>query len=233
VGDAISFLTTFGRRGGVLRAGAFAWFPLVGAALGALLGGCWWLAGEYWTPFVAAAIVVVLDLAFTGMLHFDGLADAADGLLPHADRDRRLAIMRGPDVGAFAVCAVGIALILRTSALASQPTSVLLLVAIWASARALVASVPAVMAYARDDGIASSMLDGAPRWPILAVPVAIAATAIGPGVEAAVGVVVGVAAGVGVLALAQRRLRGFTGDVLGAVIVVTETVALVVAAGRG
>ena len=33
MGDAIAFLTTFGRKGGTLRAGAFGWFPLVGAAL--------------------------------------------------------------------------------------------------------------------------------------------------------------------------------------------------------
>lgn len=232
MGDAFSFLTTFGRRGGALRAGAFGWFPLVGVALGALLGGCWWLAGEYWTPFMAAAVVVLLDLAFTGMLHIDGLADSADGLLPHADRERRLAIMRAPDVGAFGVAVVAIALILRTGALASQPSSFLLLVAIWASARALVASVPAVMSYARDDGIASTMLDDAPRWPAVTIPVAIAVAAVGPGLEAALGVGVGVAAGIGVLLVAQRKLHGFTGDVLGAVIVVTETVALVVAAGR-
>jgi cobalamin synthase len=46
-------------------------------------------------------------------------------------------------------------------------------------------------------------------------------------------VLAGLSAGVGVLALAERRLGGFTGDVLGAAGVVTEIVALVVAsAGR-
>jgi adenosylcobinamide-GDP ribazoletransferase len=232
MGDAIAFLTTFGRKGGTLRAGAFGWFPLVGAALGALLGGCWWLAGEYWPPFVAAAVIVVLDLACTGMLHFDGLADTADGLLPHAPPARRLEIMRGPEVGAFGVCAVGAALVLRTAALTAEPASVLLIVAVWAAARALVASVPAFVPYARETGIASTLLDGAPWWPVLAVPVAVVVAALGPGLEAAIGVVVGCLAGVAVLIVARRRVGGFTGDVLGAVVVVTETVALVVAAGR-
>lgn len=230
--DALAFLTTFGRRGGRLRPGAFAWFPLVGAALGALLGGSWWLADSLWPEPVAAALVIVVDLGATGMLHLDGLADAADGLLPHASRDRRLAIMRAPDVGAFGASAVAVALLLRVTALASRPVSVLLLVGIWAAARALVASVPATMTYARDAGIASSLLEGAPRWPALTIPIALAAATLGAGISGATGVVIGVVAGVGVLALAQRRLGGFTGDVLGATIVVTETVGLVVAAAR-
>jgi cobalamin synthase len=40
------------------------------------------------------------------------------------------------------------------------------------------------------------------------------------------------AAGAGVVALARRRLGGFTGDVLGAAGLVAETVALLVAAAR-
>src|SRR5690349_17191095 len=97
----MGLLTTLGRRGGSLRARALGWFPVLGAALGALVGACWWGAGRAWTPWPAAVLVVVVDLAVTGMLHVDGLADSADGLLPHADRERRLAIMRAPDVGAF------------------------------------------------------------------------------------------------------------------------------------
>jgi adenosylcobinamide-GDP ribazoletransferase len=88
------------------------------------------------------------------------------------------------------------------------------------------------MAYARDAGIASPMLDGAPRWPVLTVLGAVAIAAVGAQVAGAAAVVLGVAAGIGILLLAQRRLGGFTGDVLGAAIVVAETVGLVVAAGR-
>ena len=230
--DAVGLLTTFGRRGGRLTGRTFAWFPLIGAALGGLLGGCWWLADRFWPPAVGAALVVLADLAITGMLHFDGLADSADGLLPHATRQRRLTIMRTPDVGAFGAVAIASALVLRTTALATRAPSVLLIVALWAAARALVASVPAILPYARDVGIASPMLAGAPRWPVLTVPIAVGLAVIGADVAGAAAVIAGVAAGIGVLVLAHRRLGGFTGDVLGAAIVVTETVGLVVAAGR-
>jgi len=230
--DALGLLTTLGRRGGQLRAGAFTWFPLVGAGIGAVIGGVWWLGNEWWNAPVAAAVAVVADLGLTGMLHFDGLADSADGLLPHAARDRRLEIMRTPDVGAFGVVAIVAALLLRTVALASIETSVLLVTAIWCSSRSLVASVPAFVPYAREQGIASTMLDRAPRWPALAVPFAAAVAGLAFGVLGAVAVIAGVLAGVGVLWVAHRRIGGFTGDVLGATIVVTETVALLVAAVR-
>lgn len=230
--DALSLLTTFGRRGGQLRARALVWFPVIGAVLGALLGGCWWLTHRYWPPLVAATLVVVVDLAATGMLHFDGLADAADGLLPHASRQRRLAIMRAPDVGAFGVATVAGVLALRVAALASRPVSVGLLIALWSAARALAAVAPATVPYAREDGIASALLPGAQRWPVLTVPIAVAVGAIAAGVAGAMSVAIGVAGGIAVIGLAWRRIGGFTGDVLGAAIVVTETVGLVVAAGR-
>lgn len=223
--DALALLTTVGRRGGALRPGALAWFPLVGAALGALLGGWWWLADRWWPPLLAAGLVVIADLALTGMLHVDGLADSADGLLPHAPVERRLAVMRAPDVGAFAVAAVVAALGLRTFALASHVPSIALLVALWCASRSLVASVPAFVPYAREAGIASPLLDGAPRWPAFAV---LPAAAIA-GVEGAVAVAAAVAAGAGVVLLARARVGGFTGDVLGAAIVVAETAGLVVA----
>jgi adenosylcobinamide-GDP ribazoletransferase len=230
--DAVGLLTTLGRRGGSLSARALGWFPLLGAALGAFVGACWWAADEVWTPLPAAVLVVLVDLAVTGMLHMDGVADSADGLLPHADRDRRLAIMRAPDVGAFGVVVVGITLLALVTAFASQPVSVLLVVALWMGARSLVAAVPALVPYARDDGIATSLLDGAPRWPLAGVPVAVAIAALDTGWRGATAVVVGVVFGIGVLALARRRLGGFTGDVLGATIVVVETIGLLVASAR-
>ena len=107
--SALAFLTVFG---GARRPddGTFSWFPLVGAGIGGLLAAVWLGASELWASPVAAALVVTADLAVTGMLHLDGLADTADGVLPHLDRDRRLAVMSGPDVGAFAVGVVAVTL---------------------------------------------------------------------------------------------------------------------------
>jgi adenosylcobinamide-GDP ribazoletransferase len=230
--DALGLLTTIGRRGGALSSAALRWFPLVGGALGALLGAWWWLADRWWPAGIAAALVVVADLALTGLLHVDGLADAADGLLPHASRERRLAIMRSPEVGAFGVAVVVAALVLRTVTLASQIPTITLLAAVWCACRSVVASVPAFVPYARDDGIASPLLAGAPRWPAGVALVAGAIAALDLGVAGAAAVLAAVLGVVGVIALGLRRIGGFTGDVLGAAIVVGETVGLVIGSAR-
>ena len=86
-------------------------------AMGALLGLLWWSAGRIWPAPVAAAIVVGADLALTGLLHIDGLVDSADGLLPHLERDRRLAVMREPSVGAFGIATAAVVLLARFAAL--------------------------------------------------------------------------------------------------------------------
>jgi adenosylcobinamide-GDP ribazoletransferase len=231
--EALAFLTVLGgARAPTGR--ALRWFPVIGALLGAAVGAVWWAGGEVLPVLLAACMATAADLALTGLLHVDGLADSADGLLPHADRERRLTIMRRPDVGAFGVAVTAMVLLVRVGAFASRPASILLVVGLWAAARAVVAAAPSVLPYARTEGgLASAMLDERPaRWPVVAVVPAAAVAAVGAGLAGAVAVVAVVGAAVAVLALAQRRIGGFTGDVLGAAIVVGETVGLVVAAAR-
>ncbi|MGH8983147.1 MAG: adenosylcobinamide-GDP ribazoletransferase [Acidimicrobiia bacterium] len=229
---AITLLTVFGRSTAPTPR-AWAWFPIVGAAIGALLGGVWWLADQAFPPLVAAALVVGADLAITGMLHVDGLADAADGLLCHAETSERLRIMRTADVGAFGVSVVGAVMVLEVAALASQPVSVVLLVALWCAARTTTVAAAAFMRYVREEGMATLMLSRpALAWPLVALlPVGVIA-GFAEGVRGVAAVAAVVVAGAAVLALAQRRIGGFTGDVLGAAIVAGQAVGLVVAAAR-
>jgi Cobalamin-5-phosphate synthase len=118
--SALSFLTIFG-RGTPMYPTAYRWFPVVGLALGGTLGALWWGAGEVWHPILAAILTVVADAALTGALHYDGLADSADGLLPHLEPHRRLEIMRSPEIGAYAVVATALVLLVRVGAIASTP----------------------------------------------------------------------------------------------------------------
>jgi adenosylcobinamide-GDP ribazoletransferase len=232
--DALSLLTTFGRRGagGRITPRSLGWFPFVGAALGGVVGGTWWLAERLWPRPVAAGLVLVVNAACTGLLHVDGLADAADGLLPHADRDRRLEIMRDPGVGAFGMFAVAIAIVLEATALATRSASIGLPVALWCASRSFVATVPAVVPYARVVGIATPLLDNATVWPALALVPAIIVGTVAAGVAGTLAVITAVTVGAATIAFAVRRVGGFTGDVLGAAIVLAETAGLVVAAAR-
>jgi adenosylcobinamide-GDP ribazoletransferase len=233
---ALAFLTPLGRAREPDRT-TFDWFPAVGALLGAAVGVVWWGADQLWTPLVAATLAVAADVALTGALHVDGLADAADGVLPHLDRDRRLAVMTEPDVGAFGVTAVVVTLGLRVALLASlRPGDVGLLAALWCASRTVMAVTARSVPYARGDGgLAAAFLGRSP------VPVALVGTALAAalalttdlGAAHALAAVAAVpVAGAAVVGLARRRLGGFTGDVLGAAGLVGETVGLLVAAAR-
>lgn len=223
--SALAFLTVVGGARTPDRR-TFAWFPVVGAAIGAALTLVWLGASEVWSPAVAGALVVATDLAITGALHVDGLADSADGLLPHLPRDRRLEVMTQPDVGAFALGVVPAVLLLRWAALAGGEVPALALVGTWAAARTVVAVVPALVPYARGEGLASPFLAGAGRWIALALLPAGALLVVASGWVGAAALAALVVAAAGVVGLARRRLGGFTGDVLGAAIVLGETAAL-------
>jgi adenosylcobinamide-GDP ribazoletransferase len=229
---ALAFLTVLGRPRPP-DPHAAPWFPVAGAFIGALVGLSWWGAGRIFPPLLAAAVAVTVDLAITGMLHLDGLADAADGLLPHLSRERRLLVMRQPDVGAFGVGVVGATLLLRVSALAGVPAErgwrqVALLAGIWCASRTVMAVTMTLAPYARPTGLPSAF-GGSSALPVVlaGVLLAVAGTALARPIGGPVALLFGVAAGAGVVLLARHRLGGFTGDVLGAAGMVTETVALV------
>ena len=237
---ALAFLTPVGGARPP-EPGALNWFPVVGAALGAALGVVWWAVAKAWPAGVAAAVVVAADLALTGMLHFDGLVDAADGLLPHLPRSRRLQVMREPTVGAYGVVAGGTVLLLRWAALDAVRPSVLLLAGLWAGSRGTMAVVAAEVPYARseDGGLATAFLPDSSRagWSragvgILSVLVAEGCLVAWHPLAGSVSLAAGVVGAAAVVWVAVRSLGGFTGDVLGAAGIVLETVALVVAAAR-
>lgn len=221
---ALAFLTPLGgARSPSPR--ALPWFPVVGGLVGTGVGTAWWLATDVWSQLVGAALAVTVDLALTGMLHHDGLGDTADGLLPHLPRERRLEVMHQPDVGAFAVAAIGMVLLLQVAALASMPVDVPLLVALYASTRGAAAVVIASRPYASPGGLAEAFRGTSLLASMMATGTLAAVTALEP-----LAAITAAFTFVAVIAFSERRLGGYTGDVLGAAIVVSQTTALLAAA---
>ena len=234
--SALAFLTPFGPAT-IPGPRTLRWFPAVGAGIGAVVGAVWWASERAWGPtLVPAALAVAADLVLTGMLHMDGLADSADGLLPHLSRDRRLQVMSRPDIGAFGFTVTAAVLLTRFAALASQTAAIALVAGVWCLSRTMMVAATLLMPYARQTGLASAFLGDQRAATAAVVAVgSVAATALvfwGRGSAGIAGLAVGGAAGAAVMALSGRRLGGFTGDVLGATAVMTETVALLVTAAR-
>jgi len=236
---ALSFLTVLGRAAEPNER-TLSWFPLVGIAVGAVVGTTWWVAGRVWPAALAAVVAVVVDAAVTGCLHLDGLADAADGLLPAVGRARRLEIMADPRIGAFGAVVLVLVLSLRVTALAVTVARPWVIVGLWCGSRTMMGVVARTLPYAHADGGTASAFtsrgghSAASRYGVAAygMAAASAAAAVGAGARGLVVVGAEVVAMLGVVWFARRRIGGYTGDVLGAMGVIGETIGLLVLVAR-
>lgn len=207
----------------------------VAAALVVLVGD--WID----LPAPATAYVVVLALALgTRALHWDGLADTADGLTASYSPERSLEVMRTGPVGPAGVVAV----VLVTGLQAAGLTAVVRHEHAWWALALLVCASRAPLALACVRGVPAARADGLGASVIGTVPVVgavaslvVAVVAVGLAGHAIDGVLpllVSLALVVGtVVALllrCVRRLGGITGDVLGAVVEVSFALLVLAAA---
>jgi adenosylcobinamide-GDP ribazoletransferase len=235
---AIAFLTPFGVSDSP-TATTLAWFPLVGAAIGLVVGGVWWIAAKAWVALLAGAVAVIADLAVTGLLHFDGLADAGDGLIAPMSRTRRLEVMADPAIGAFGAITVGAVLLLRWGAFASLRPAPLVVAGLWCASRTSMIAITEFLPYARTAGLVKSFLGADRRQRLLKRGAFVGGVALSAGLVLVGRGLHGLAAlGAELLAIAlvaafsRHRLGGYTGDVLGAAGVVGETIGLLILATR-
>ncbi|TYO88446.1 adenosylcobinamide-GDP ribazoletransferase [Oceanicella actignis] len=209
------------------------WFPLVGAAVGALCAAVWLAAGAALPAPLAAGLAVAAGVAATGALHEDGLADCCDGLGGHAGRERALEIMRDSRIGAYAGLGLIFSIGLRWAALAAlEPAAgAAALIVAHAWARALMTGALAASDYARPTGAAAGAagVTRAEAGAALGLALAIAAALGGAGAVAACGA--GLVAGLWMLRLLKRRLGGHTGDGLGAIEQLGEIAVMTTLAG--
>lgn len=230
---AFSWLTVLPARVGPVApttpGAAIAVAPIVGLVLGGAAAGLLLLLDLAGIGGLLAGILVVAFLALaTRGMHLDGLADTADGLGSYTQPERALAIMREGPVGPFGV--VTLVLVLGTQAAAIHEWPALIL-AVTTGRVAFVLCCHGVPA-ARPDGLGALVAGTQPLaapvfWLIgllLLSPLAdIAHPYRGP-------VAIVLATGLVLLLLqhVQKRLKGITGDVLGAASELATTVVLVV-----
>ncbi len=202
------------------RAGArgadAAWaFPLVGALLGLIAGALGWALLSMGIPSgMAAVFVIAAQVAMTGAMHEDGLADMADGMGGFT-REKRLEIMKDSRIGAFGAIALVLALLARQAGISEVPAAdlPLALAALGAGSRALMVAVMAWLPTVRAGGLSAQA--GKPEaLPALAIGLVLCLLAFGWG---GFWIFAGMALAVALIALiAKARFGGQTGDILGA-----------------
>ena len=268
--SAIGFLTILplapsGAPGSMVSARG--WFPLVGLLLGLILAGVdilstlisgagssGWayapLAATYpvfpnYTILLWAVLMVVILVALTRALHLDGFMDSCDALLGGFDRERRLAILRDPHVGAFAVIGLVCLLLIKVLAIAGLPPGIAglptegwsvripMLLLFPCLSRWAVLLTMELYPYVRSNGIGTAFFGGEQRRVRWQLMIGFAFTmVISVALAGMVGIVLLAAASAvawGIAAWATRLLGGVTGDIYGAVNELTEVVVLLLA----
>ncbi|WMS42057.1 adenosylcobinamide-GDP ribazoletransferase [Acuticoccus sp. MNP-M23] len=206
--------------------------PLAGVLIAlpaaALMVVAHWMGAQ---PLLSAALATVAMVIATGALHEDGLADCADGFWGGATRERRLEIMHDSRVGTYGVLALVAGVLLKVAILQTALSGGVLFAALSLIASAAAARAVALYAWtglgpARADGLAVAV--GRPTISTFrnALLVAIAVTAVLTVWWAPLGFVLAAmaaaAAAKGCASLADAKIGGHTGDVIGAGIIVAD-----------
>ena len=221
------------RRAFDLRESAGAW-PLAGLILA--VGPATSLVISSWVglpSLVSAFLVIAVAIAITGALHEDGLADTFDGLADGRSTFERLAIMRDSHIGTFGALALILSVGVRAAAIAAltfHPSdAVLALLGVAVASRSLALWHWSALPPARQDGMAWRA--GRPDTVALQVGlltglIAAIALILIFGWAALLGLLLA-GFGVGFFSwLADRRLGGHTGDTIGAMQQIAETMLL-------
>ncbi len=211
-------------------------FPLVGAAIGAVVFGvgklCAWLS----VPALLTAIVLILlPILISGGIHLDGFMDVCDAVGSRQEPARKLEIMKDSHVGSFAVLGLVVLLLLNLGAWYEIPIECLQVLGIgFVLSRAMSGYLVIREKAARKDGL-NAMFSGAAEknrtkivlWIYMAACVVFMLIAgIPAGIAACVVAFVCLAA---MPQMAKRQFGGWTGDVAGYFLQICE-VAMAIAA---
>lgn len=208
------------------------YFPLVGLLLGALYGGAFTLLEIAFAPLVSVLLVMVLHLWLTGAFHEDGLADSVDALGGGYTVEKRLAIMKDSRIGTYGTVALVMALALKVALLLESPSVWLALLLAPAVSRLTPLLLMGYLPYVTqtDQSKSKPVADGFSRRRLALAATFTTVIALVATLWLSQLLLWSLFATLGVALLWGRYLRsqlgGYTGDTLGASVVLSELVLL-------
>lgn len=108
VGSVLSFLTIIPTTSSDLQTIAkhMYLFPVVGIAIGLMLGSAAYGLSLFLEPLVVGLLITAGLVLITGVHHLDGLSDFADGLMVRGTKERKLEVMRDHSIGSAGIVAI-------------------------------------------------------------------------------------------------------------------------------
>lgn len=201
-------------------------FPFTGMIIGGLAGLVYYLS-SYVNTDIASFLAITTIIIVTGGLHLDGLGDTFDGFFSARDKDRILEIMKDSRAGTYGVVAIILDILLKYILLSNISENVPLILALSCGNGRLIAAI--LMSFtkiARPGGIGDMFAKSKPKKYALtgAIIYSLVIFFINPLYLIPLGISL-----LGALLITLKTYKtigGFTGDVYGASIELTEVVSL-------
>ena len=233
ISSVFSFLTIFPSSNATLEnvAKYMYIFPIVGIAIGLLVGLFGFGLSFFLDPLIVSLLVVASIAIVTGIHHADGLADFADGLMVKGSKDRKLKAMKDLSTGSAGIVAIVLYLIglIITISLTSRFDlfqAILISEILAKFSMVLMASLGNSASLGSNSPFVTTMKDKkklAIAFVIMLIPITIIGETTG---LVMLGITVTVT--IFLLALSTRSFGGITGDVLGATNELTRLASLMV-----
>ncbi|MBU1055951.1 MAG: adenosylcobinamide-GDP ribazoletransferase [Proteobacteria bacterium] len=211
------------------------YFPVVGLIIGILVSAFDLIAFYLWPGYLVSILDVMLLAILTGALHIDGLGDMADGLLGHRPKEKALLIMKDSRMGAMGLVTIIFALAVKCGAIASLNESrnfILVLVPIYSRSTMIFGM--KFLPYGRPDGGTAFDFFKESVKPYyfitLIIPIVFSYFLGVKGVILLYGFII--ITGV-ILYYYKRRMGCITGDMLGAMVEITESCLFLIVAAEG
>jgi adenosylcobinamide-GDP ribazoletransferase len=211
-------------------------FPLIGGFIGLIAG----LLGWVLTFILPRAVAGVLTLGFlllcTGLHHIDGLADFGDALMVQGTSERKLQVMKDIRVGVGGLVFTLIVILTSAACIAQIPSSLIIQSLIVSEVAAKFSMVMlAWMGISAREGINTYFVNAMHsqhrvRLIITTLSLSFALSVLTLPIMGIFTLISGMVTGIVVLLVANRQLKGVTGDVFGAANEVSRMASLIMIA---
>lgn len=201
-------------------------YPYTGMLLGLLASIPYYFLHSF-NNDIAAFISLLVLIILTGGLHLDGLSDTADGFFSNRDKERTLEIMKDSRIGAFGVLSLIVIIFFKFILISNIGTNLpLALILSMGNSRMIVLLQIAFKKSARPGGLGDMVHNSQPKVYILSSAILYILIIILMDISYLLALVFSMLIGELISLYSYKKIGGFTGDVYGATIELTETASL-------